>query len=65
MARVAAKFTQADVERVLRASKRTGVPVQMVVVAGRMVISSVDAPANEGAELEDELTAWRKKHGEG
>lgn len=51
----AAKFTQAEVERVLRASKKTGVPVEVDLNTGSVRVLTV-APA---AEQMTDLQKWK------
>lgn len=70
MARVA--FKQCDVERLLRAAKAVGYPNPTVekFPDGRLRLLTdapePRAPANDGAEeLDAELEAWRRTHGDG
>lgn len=50
-----ATFTQAEVERIMRASKKTGVPVEVDLAAGTVRVLTV-APA---AEQMNALQKWR------
>lgn len=50
-----AAFTQAEVERIMRASKRTGVPVEVDLTAGTVRVLT-PAPA---AEQMTDLQRWR------
>ncbi len=70
MGRVA--FKQADVERLLRAAKRVGylAPVVEKRPDGRLFLlteaPAASAPGADGDEdLDAELEAWRRKHGDG
>lgn len=70
MARVA--FKQCDVERLLRAAKAVGYPNPVVdkYPDGRLRLlteaSEIRAPANDAeSELDAELEAWRRDHGDG
>lgn len=64
----AARFRQADVERVIRAAKKLGVNVELDLTTGHVRTltpgSPMPLPANSD-DLDVEYREWRAEHGDG
>lgn len=73
MARGKLAFKETDVARAIRAATKAGMTIGQVEIrpGGSIVILPTAAPASQGAppseeaQLDDELEAWRREHGDG
>lgn len=52
-----ALFKQADLERILRAAEKVGVPVRIEIEAGRMLVVPIDSKAPVGGNSFDGMFA--------
>lgn len=63
MPHIDARFTQTQIERVLKAAIRGGFnPIKFEVEGGKIVVYAVGAEPNDNASPLDQ---WRRKNGEG
>jgi hypothetical protein len=63
MPRTPAKFTQTQIERVLKAAIRGGFnPSRFEVEGGKIIVYAVGSESNDNASPLDQ---WRRKNGEG